>query len=190
MTVLIIEDLVSRKWLTHLVSVEEPHTQVENAFMAALETEGLLQAALDRAGTGRADPDVDDGLTPILLAVSDNGSQMIARDTRPVHDHARHRPTLRPPLDPDRPGLDRVPQRHRQGRMAPPAGDHRPGHPAAELERVRTEYNTVRLHSGIGYVTPHDEHTGRGQAIRAARRQGLHDARTRRLAHHRQHRDN
>jgi len=71
MTVLIIEDLVSRKWLTHLVSIEETHTQVENAFMAALDAQGLLQPALDRAGTGRVDPDLDldDGLSPILLAV-------------------------------------------------------------------------------------------------------------------------
>jgi putative transposase len=60
----------------------------------------------------------------------------------------------------------------------------------AELKAARTEYNTVRLHSGIGYVTPDDEHTGRGETIRAARRQGLHEARARRPAHHRQHRDN
>jgi putative transposase len=82
MKMLIIEDLVSRKWLTHLVSVEETHTQVENAFTAALQAEGLLQAALHRADTGRVEPDADDGLTPILLAVSDNGSQMISRNTR------------------------------------------------------------------------------------------------------------
>jgi len=44
----------------------------------------------------------------------------------------------------------------------------------AELELVRTEYNTVRLHSGVGYVTPQDEHTGGGEAIRSARRRGLH----------------
>ncbi len=61
MTVLIIEDLVSRKWLTHLVSVEETHTQVQNAFTAAWEAQGLLEAALERAGTGRVDPDADDG---------------------------------------------------------------------------------------------------------------------------------
>ena len=47
-----------------------------------LQAEGLYEAALARAATGRVDPDADDGLTPILLAVSDNGSQMIARDTR------------------------------------------------------------------------------------------------------------
>ena len=60
----------------------------------------------------------------------------------------------------------------------------------AELDRIQVEYNTVRLHSSIGYVTPDDEHSGRGDAIRAARRKGLHDAAQRRLAHHRQHRHN
>ena len=38
----------------------------------------------------------------------------------------------------------------------------------AELEVVRAHYNTVRLHAGIGYVTPDDEHSGRG-ADRKAR---------------------
>jgi transposase-like protein len=39
----------------------------------------------------------------------------------------------------------------------------------AELARVRREYNTIRLHAGIGYVTPDDEHQGRGPEIRRAR---------------------
>jgi putative transposase len=43
----------------------------------------------------------------------------------------------------------------------------------AELDRIQVEYNTVRLHSSIGYVTPDDEHQGRGDGIRAARRRGL-----------------
>ena len=34
----------------------------------------------------------------------------------------------------------------------------------AELDVVRTDYNGVRLHAGIGYVTPNDEHEGRGPA--------------------------
>ena len=42
----------------------------------------------------------------------------------------------------------------------------------AELELVRHECNTVRLHAGIGYVTPDDEHEGRGPAIRRARKEG------------------
>ena len=35
----------------------------------------------------------------------------------------------------------------------------------AELRRARCDYNQTRLHAGIGYVTPDDEHTGRGDAI-------------------------
>jgi hypothetical protein len=46
------------------------------------------------------------------------------------------------------------------------------------------------LHSGIGYVTPNDEHIGRGQEIRQARRDGLAKAATERLAYHRDHRKN
>ena len=54
----------------------------------------------------------------------------------------------------------------------------------AELAVVRHEYNTVRLHAGIGYVTPADEHDGRGPRIRAARRRGLRHARWARIAYH------
>jgi transposase InsO family protein len=57
----------------------------------------------------------------------------------------------------------------------------------AELARVRIDYNSVRLHEAIGYVTPDDEHHGRGHQIREARRQGLARARQRRLDHHRRH---
>ena len=46
----------------------------------------------------------------------------------------------------------------------------------AELASVRDEYNSKRLHAGIGYVTPDDEHEGRGSAIRQARRVGMRRA--------------
>jgi hypothetical protein len=58
----------------------------------------------------------------------------------------------------------------------------------AELAVVREHYNTVRLHAGIGYVTPNDEHQGRGPAIRKAREAGLEQARLRRIAYHRANR--
>jgi putative transposase len=58
----------------------------------------------------------------------------------------------------------------------------------AELAVVPKRYNRVRLHAGIGYVTPDDEHQGRGPAIRKARQAGLELARLQRLAWHRQHR--
>jgi transposase InsO family protein len=59
----------------------------------------------------------------------------------------------------------------------------------AELALVRVEYNTARLHAGIGYLTPDDEHQGRGPEIRRARRAGLHRARRHRIAYHRQERN-
>ena len=59
-----------------------------------------------------------------------------------------------------------------------------------EPDRLQVHWNCVRLHAGIGYVTPLDEHEGRGQSIRKAREAGLEQARQTRLAHHRAHRNN
>jgi hypothetical protein len=64
-----------------------------------------------------------------------------------------------------------------------------PGELERELDLRRVEYNSVRLHAGVGYVTPDDEHTGRGEAIRKAREAGLETARLNRLARHRTERD-
>ena len=86
-------DMVSRKWLTTLVSAEESSTQVEVAFTAALQAEGLLalagQRASDtlRAALAAGDADTLAELTaagdlPLLLAISDNGPQMRSLSTR------------------------------------------------------------------------------------------------------------
>ncbi len=58
----------------------------------------------------------------------------------------------------------------------------------AEPTIIPAHYNGVRLHQGIGYLCPNDEHEGRGNAIRKARQAGLEQARQRRLARHRRHR--
>jgi transposase InsO family protein len=60
-----------------------------------------------------------------------------------------------------------------------------PGELDAELGRVRSQYNGVRLHASIGYVTPDDEHEGRGDAIRQRRRDGLAAARQARIDYRR-----
>ena len=59
---------------------------------------------------------------------------------------------------------------------------------AAELERIRALYNGTRLHEAIGYVTPNDEHEGRGDTIRAARTHGMRIADEQRRAWHRSQR--
>ena len=135
MAVLIIEDLVSRKWLTEVVSVEETSSQVELAFTQALEAEGLLELIEARHDDGRVDLGVDDQTRPILLAVSDNGPQMISGSTREfmaLHAIARH---FGRPGTPDRPGLDRELQRAPQTRAPAPARDPRPPDPACRTRR-------------------------------------------------------
>jgi transposase InsO family protein len=176
-----IVDMVSRKWIDTLVSVEETATQVQVLFEHAVEAEGLLGLLTD----DRLDLAVDDPARPILLAVSDNGPPMAAADTRAFMTLlaiAQHRGRPHTPTDQawiesffghikgEWPHLDEI-------------GD--PMRLEAELARVRIEYNSMRLHEAIGYVTPDDEHEGRGDAIREARRHGLARARQERLDHHR-----
>jgi transposase InsO family protein len=76
-------DVVSRKWLSTVISAEETSTQVEVAFTRALVEDGkeyLLDAALlDELAHGVV-PDNDERL-PVLLAVSDNGPQMTSKAT-------------------------------------------------------------------------------------------------------------
>jgi len=60
----------------------------------------------------------------------------------------------------------------------------------AEIAVVRGHYNTVRPSQGVGYVTPDDEHEGRGEAIRKAHQVGLEQARLQRFARHRKQREN
>ena len=176
-----IVDMVSRKWIDTLVSVEETSTQVTVIFERALADEGLLELLTDE----RLDLAVDDPARPILLAVSDNGPQMTSHDTRAfmvmlaiAQHHGRpHTPT-------DQAWIETF-FGHIKGEWPHLEDIDDPVVLEAELTRVRIEYNTVRLHEAIGYVTPDDEHQGRGEQIREARRQGLARARQHRLDHHR-----
>lgn len=174
-------DMVSRMWIDTLTSVEETSTQVRVIFERALVAEGLV----DLITPERLDLDADDPARPILLAVSDNGPQMTSDATKAfmaamavAQHHGRpHTPTdqawietLFGHVKSEWPHLETITD---------------PAVLEAELARVRSEYNTVRLHAGIGYVTPDDEHAGRGEAILEARRRGLERARSERVAYHR-----
>ncbi len=182
--VTVVEDLVSRKWIADIVSSEETSTQVEIVFTDALAAEGLLELVEARAD-GLVDPTVDDDARPILLAVSDNGPQMTSGSTREFmalcaiaqHFGRPGTPTdqawiesFNGHLKAENPHLERITD---------------PVVLRAELAVIRTHWNGVRLHAGIGYVTPLDEHEGRGPAIRKAREAGLEASRRRRLAYHR-----
>jgi putative transposase len=185
----VVEDLVSRKWLAHIVSGEETSTQVQLVFTDALEGEELMDQVLARIdrpdGRVLADPTVDDEHRPILLAVSDNGPQMTSGSTREfmaLHAIAVH--FGRPGTPTDQAWIESF-FGHLKAEWPHLLRITEPAVLRAELDRLQAEWNSVRLHAGIGYVTPNDEHEGRGEQIRKAREAGLERARQNRLAHHR-----
>ncbi|HET9649076.1 MAG TPA: integrase core domain-containing protein [Microlunatus sp.] len=190
MAVLIIEDLVSRKWLSTVVSAEETSTQVEVGFTRALDAEGLLELVDGRHGDGRVDLGVDDEDRPILLAISDNGPQMTSGSTREfmaLCAIAQH--FGRPGTPTDQAWIESL-NGHLKAEYPHLLAIRDPATLRAELDQVRAHYNGVRLHQGLRYVCPNDEHEGRGEQIRKARQAGLETARQRRLTWHREHRNN
>jgi hypothetical protein len=141
---------------------------VQVVFDRALEEEGLA-AEIERRALS---PVEEDAALPILLAVSDNGPQMTSGSTAEYmalcsivqHFGRPGTPTDQAPVESffshlkdELPHLEQIRDRVEL---------------EIELERQRVYYNTVRLHTGIGYVTPDDEQTGRADAIRKARREG------------------
>ena len=173
-----IVDVVTRYWIGYLLTTEQTTTQVQLLFARALEDQGLLGPdglPLDRDGEG----------PPILVAWSDNGSEMKAEDTRQfmaLMTIAQHHGRPGTPTDQAHVesffGHLKSEWPHLSGLRDPQALD-------AELARIRGEYNTVRLHAGIGYVTPDDEHHGRGPQIRRARIAGLKRAHAERIKQNR-----
>jgi putative transposase len=180
-------DVVSRKWLSTVVSAEESSTQVEVAFTRALCADGkdhLLDGdLLDELRTGVV-PDADE--LPVLLALSDNGPQMTSKSTKAFLAGARIATHFGRPATPNDQAWIESLFGHVKTEHPHLEKIRDPGELEAELDRIRPFYNTVRLHQGVGYVTPEDEHTGRGQAIRAARRAGLQRAHEARVAARRQ----
>ena len=170
-------DVVTRYWIGYLLTSEQTHTQAQLLFAQALEDQGPLGADGLPIGGDREGP--------ILVAWSDNGTEMTATDTRQfmaLMTIAQHHGRPGTPTD----------QAHIESFFSHLKGDwpHLTGitDPAAldtELARIRNEYNTVRLHAAIGYVTPDDEHHGRGPRIRRARLAGLKRARADRIKHNR-----
>jgi putative transposase len=182
-------DVVSRYWLSTCVSAEESSTQVEVAFTDALIADGkahLLEdeQLLDELHAGVV-PDNDERI-PVLLAISDNGPQMTSKATAVFMAGARIAQHFGRPSTPNDQAWVESFFGHLKDEFPHLEKIKDPGELELELDRCRTHYNSVRLHEGIGYVTPEDEHHGRGKAIRAARRAGLTAAHQQRVATRRQ----
>jgi putative transposase len=173
-----IVDVVTRYWIGYLLSSEQTHTQAQLLFARALEDQGLL-------GPDGLPPDHAPEDPPVLVAWSDNGAEMTAIDTRQfmaLMAIAQHHGRPGTPTD----------QAHIESFFSHLKWDwpHLTSisNPAAldtELARIRDDYNTRRLHAAIGYVTPDDEHHGRGPAIRRARAAGMRRARAERIKQNR-----
>jgi putative transposase len=181
----VVEDLVSHKWLAEIVSAEETSTQLEVVFTDALAREGCWRwsppartawsthrgrsVPAGAAGAQRQRPADDERLHP--------GVDGLVRDP----------PALLPSRHPtDQAWIESL-FGHVKAEWPHLLTIRDPAVLRAELAVVRERYNGVRLHAGIGYVTPNDEHEGRGPTIRKARQAGLEQARLQRLAWH-QHR--
>lgn len=180
-----IVDVVSRFWIDTLVTTEQSSTSVQLLFASALESQQLLDTEGQPIPRPQTDPGADEG--PVLVAWSDNGPEMTAGDTRTfmalmaiLQHHGRpHTPTDQAPIESFFGHLKR--EWPHLLRIEDPAVLD------IELGRVRSEYNTVRLHQGIGYVTPADEHHGKGAAIRRRRATGMKKARQDRINYNRNH---
>jgi transposase InsO family protein len=186
-------DVVSRRWLATLVSAQETSSQIEAAFLAALDAEQLTDRIdarlLARLRSGQATPAELDGPdadgVPVLIAMSDNGPQMRSHSTKQFMAACAIMQRFGRPATPtDQAWIESL-FGHVKGDWPHLEKIRDPGELALELDRVRTDYNTLRLRAGIGYVTPDDEHHGRGEAIRRTRRDGLAAARQARIAHRR-----
>lgn len=184
-------DLVSRKWIATHLTAEPNWIAVRVLFLKALEAEGLLSDAIaERLSVGDDHaPDTEelDGV-PLLVAISDNGTEMRCRETRKflaLCSIAQH--FGRPSTPTDQAWIETL-WGHVKAEHPHLMAITDPAVLTAELERVRAHYDGVRLNEAIGHVTPNDEHEGRGEAIRRARIQGLAQADQRRRAWHRAHR--
>ena len=185
-------DVVTRKWLATHISVEESATQVEVVFTDALDAEGLWERIEARWADGaRHDSsDGEDPAEPILLVMSDNGPQMRAGTTREFWALCSIAARFgRPGTPTDQAWIETL-FGHIKTEWPHLEQITDPNVLRTELDVVRDDYNGRRLHASLGYVTPDDEHQGRGDTIRQARQDGLNRARLNRIAYHRNNKPN
>ena len=179
-------DLVSRKWLATLLVA---HQRGESEHIAAVYTHALEREGLLAEAERRQIAPNDSEALPILLAVSDGGPQMVSGTTREwmaLHSLALH--IGRPGTPTDQAHIESL-FGHIKTEWPELDAITDPDELKTSLEAVRHDYNTIRLHAGLGYVTPDDEHQGRGDQVRKHRREGLEQARRARITYRRNQTD-
>jgi len=186
----VIEDVVTRKWVADITSVDETSIEVQAVFTRALRDEGLAPIIEDLNGDSDVGYDPDGDELPVLLVMSDNGPQMTSGSTREfmaLNWLATHYGRPGTPTD--------------QAWIESLFGRLKTEWPhleliedikvlRAELGLRREHYNTVRLHAGIGYITPEQAHTRQGPRLWASRKTGLARARQQRLNYNRNNQPN
>src|SRR5262249_59999850 len=100
------------------------------------------------------DAAIGDGQLPLLLTISDNGPQMRSCSTREfLAGVAIAQQFGRPHTPQDQAWIETL-FGHVKGEWPHLEKIRDPGELDAELNSVRAEYITIRLHASIGYVTP------------------------------------
>ena len=182
----VISDVITRKWIAHITSADETSIEVQALFNRALKLEGIDEI-IDEVNPNSVqfDPDNANGDLPVLLVMSDNGPQMTSGSTREFMALcwlATHYGRPGTPTD--------------QAWIESLFGHLKNEHPhleqiqdidvlRAELNIRQRHYNEIRLHAGIGYVTPNEQHNGHGDTVRQQRRDGLTRARQNRIVYNR-----
>jgi putative transposase len=139
-------DVVSRLWLSTVVSAEESSTQVEVAFTDALITDGKEYLLEDDQLLGELHagvvPDNDDRV-PVLLAVSDNGPQMTSKATAVFMAGARIAQHFGRPATPNDQAWIESFFGHLKGENPHLEKIKDPGELEHELARLQVHYNSV-----------------------------------------------
>lgn len=178
---------MSRNWIATILAPEATSTQVRVLFLGALDAEGLPTEIIERLATlDETVPELDGDELPLLLAISDNDTEMNSRDTKKFFaacSIAQHH--SRPSTPTDQAWIETLwgHVNHENPHLMTITD---PFVLAAELERIRatTTPSACTRASGTSLPTTNTKAEAT-PSIRAARQAGLERADQQRRAWHR-----
>lgn len=156
-------DGCSRKIVGHYFGPEKTSASVQVAWDKALAAEGLYAAEADQ----------------LPVAFSDRGTQMTSKSTRQFFNEIGITQTFSRPRTPaDNASCEAWMATIKCERLyLADTWEMAPWELEQMISTFVHHYNFVRLHQGIGFVTPAERHDGSHAAIVQARRQGMEQAR-------------